>query len=169
MSDKEIKKVEDQLNGYKNDLNKGGSFDDVIASYKKSSGSGTDSSVSKVEVLDKSSIGDELKEAIGKLKTGKAETLKVGSGDSAIYYLVYKKDVSKDVDSYIGNESNRAGVLASMKSDEFQSTLTVLQRNSSMKKTLRLLTSISLNSSSLRLSLQHRRQQHRHPIKAQNN
>lgn len=44
---------------------------------------GTDSSVSKVEVLDKSSIGDELKEAIGKLKTGKAETLKVGSGDSA--------------------------------------------------------------------------------------
>ena len=119
MSDKEIKKVEDQLNGYKNDLNKGGSFDDVIASYKKSSGSGTDSSVSKVEVLDKSSIGDELKEAIGKLETGKAETLKVGSGDSAIYYLVYKKDVNKDVDSYIGNESNRAGVLASMKSDEF--------------------------------------------------
>ena len=98
---------------------KGGSFDDVIASYKKSSGSGTDSSVSNVEVLDKSSIGDELKEAIGKLKTGKAETLKVGSGDSAIYYLVYKKDVNKDVDSYIGNESNRAGVLASMKSDEF--------------------------------------------------
>ena len=41
------------------------------------------------------------------------------SGDSAIYYLVYKKDVNKDVDSYIGNESNRAGVLASMKSDEF--------------------------------------------------
>lgn len=119
MSDKEIKKVEDQLNGYKNDLNKGGSFDDVIASYKKSSGSGTDSSVSNVEVLDKSSIGDELKEAIGKLKTGKAETLKVGSGDSAIYYLVYKKDINKDVDSYIGNESNRASVLASMKSDEF--------------------------------------------------
>ena len=91
MSDKEIKKVEDQLNGYKNDLNKGGSFDDVIASYKKSSGSGTDSSVSNVEVLDKSSIGDELKKAIGKLKTGKAETLKVGSGDSAIYYLVIRK------------------------------------------------------------------------------
>ena len=41
------------------------------------------------------------------------------SGDSAIYYLVYKKDVSKDVDSYIGNESKRASVLASMKSDEF--------------------------------------------------
>lgn len=60
-----------------------------------------------------------LKKAIGKLETGKAETLKVGSGDSAIYYLVYKKDVNKDVDSYIGNESNRAGVLASMKSDEF--------------------------------------------------
>ena len=41
------------------------------------------------------------------------------SGDSAIYYLVYKKDINKDVDSYIGNESNRASVLASMKSDEF--------------------------------------------------
>ena len=70
-------------------------------------------------IRDRSSIGDELKKAIGKLETGKAETLKVGSGDSAIYYLVYKKDVNKDVDSYIGNESNRAGVLASMKSDEF--------------------------------------------------
>ena len=39
---------------------------------------------SNVEVSRQDSIGDELKEAIGKLKTGKAETLKVGSGDSAI-------------------------------------------------------------------------------------
>ena len=119
MSKSEIKKVKDQLDSCKKDLNKGKSFDDVLKAYQKDAKLTTDPSKSAVENLDNSSIGDELKKAIGKLDVGEAQTLQVGSGDSAIYYLVYKKDIADDVDSYIGNADNKAGVLSSMKSDEF--------------------------------------------------
>lgn len=89
MSDKEIKKVEDQLNGYKNDLNKGGSFDDVIASYKKSSGSGTDSSVSNVEVLDKTQSVTSLKRLSASLKQArlKLSRLAAATAQSTISFI----------------------------------------------------------------------------------
>lgn len=119
MSDSEISAVKEQLDGYKDDLNGGGSFDDVVTAYETASGSESDPSTTAVEVLDDSSIGDELKEAIGKLDTGKAETLQVGSGETAVYYLVYKKDIQNDVSSYIGDATQRETVLSNMKSDEF--------------------------------------------------
>lgn len=119
MSEKEIKKITDELDKYAKDINKGKSFDDVKKEYNKAHDVQTDASVSAVEVLDKSSIGDELKKAIGKLDTNKASTLKVGSGESAVYYLVFKGDIKKDVDDYIKNDTNRPNVLSSMKSEEF--------------------------------------------------
>ncbi len=119
LSDKEIKKIKEELDKYAKDINNGKKFDDVKEAYMKANNVTNDPTTSNVEVLDDSSIGDELKEAIGKLKTKKAATIKVGSGDSAIYYLVFKGDINNSVDEYIKNEDNRANVLASMKSDEF--------------------------------------------------
>lgn len=79
----------------------------------------TDPSTSNVEELENSSMGDELKKALKELDNNKATTLKVGSGETAVYYLIYKRDVKDDAEEYIGNGTNRAGVLSSMKSDEF--------------------------------------------------
>ncbi len=119
MSDKEIKKITDELDAYAKDINKGKSFDDVKEAYMKANNVESDPSTASVEVLDDSSIGDELKKAIGELDTNKASTLKVGDGNTAIYYLVYKGDIKKDVDDYIKDNTNRATVLSSMKSEEF--------------------------------------------------
>lgn len=119
MSDDEIKKITDELEGYVKDINSGKSFDDVKNEYMKANDVADDPATSSVEVIEDSSLGDELKEAIGKLDVNKAATVKVGSGDSAICYLVFKGDVNNDVDEYIKSETNRPSVLAKMKQDEF--------------------------------------------------
>ncbi len=119
MSDKEIKKITDELDAYAKDINGGKSFDDVKEAYMKANNVESDPTTAAVEVLDDSSIGDELKKAIGELDTNKASTLKVGDGNTAIYYLVYKGDIKEDVDDYIKDDTNRPTVLASMKSEEF--------------------------------------------------
>lgn len=119
LSDEEAKKLTDELDGYASDINSGKSYEDMISDYMKANDVQTDPSTSNVEDLETSSIGDELKEALKKLDSDKATTLKVGSGDSAVYYLVYKKDIDKDIDEYINNDINRSSVLTSMKSEEF--------------------------------------------------
>lgn len=119
MSDKEIKKITDEFDAYAKDINGGKSFDDVKEAYMKANNVESDPTTASVEVLDDSSIGEELKKAIGELDTNKASTLKVGDGDTAIYYLVYKGDIKNDIDDYIKDNTNRPAVLASMKSEEF--------------------------------------------------
>lgn len=119
MSDEEIKKITDELDAYAKDINGGKSFDDVKEAYMKANKVESDPATASVEVLDDSSIGDELKKAIGELDTNKATTIKVGDGNTAIYYLVYKGDVKNAVDDYIKDNTNRPTVLSSMKSEEF--------------------------------------------------
>lgn len=119
LSESEAKKLTDQIDGYVKDINGGKSYDDVINEYKKAENLTNDPATSAVEDLENSSIGDELKEAIKKLDNNKATALKVGSGDSAVYYLIYKRDVTKKDEEYTKDETKRSQVLASMKSDEF--------------------------------------------------
>ena len=74
---------------------------------------------SSIEALEKFSAGDELKEAVEKLDGGKATTIKVGSGDSAIYYLIYKNDIKDTAVTYFDDASQKSSVLSAMKQDEF--------------------------------------------------
>ena len=76
--------------------------------------------MSNTELLKNFSAGDELKAQIEKLENGKAATVKVGEGDSAMLYLVYKKDVTAITKDYLESASNRSEVLANMKSDDFK-------------------------------------------------
>lgn len=119
MSEKEAKKVTDEIDAYVKDVNSGKSFDDVLKAYQKANNIDSDPSVSNTENLENSSLGDEVKEALKKLDNSKAAAVKVGDGDSAVYYFVYKKDVKKAAKDYIADKKNHADVLSSMKSDEF--------------------------------------------------
>lgn len=124
LSDKEVKKIKDEIDGYTKDINGGKSFDDVLKAYMKANKIEADPSVKAVDIVKEStSLGDELKEAIGKLKTNKAATVQVGKGETAVYYLVFKGDIQKDVDEYINNEANRASVLDKMKKDDYDKYL----------------------------------------------
>ena len=120
LSDDAVKQLTDKFDGYVKDLNGGKAFDDVSAAYTEAEGLENDPAVSNTELLKNFSAGDELKAQIEKLENGKAATVKVGEGDSAMLYLVYKKDVTAITKDYLESTSNRSEVLANMKSDDFK-------------------------------------------------
>lgn len=119
LSESEAKKLTDEIDGYAKDINNGKSYEDVMSEYMQANNVTTDPSTSNVETLEASSMGDELKDAVKKLDSEKATTLKVGTGESAVYYLIYKRDINNDIDDYAKNETNRPQVLSAMKSEEY--------------------------------------------------
>lgn len=119
MSDKEAKKVTDEIDGYVKDVNGGKSYDDVLNAYMKANEIESDPSTSNIENLENSSLGDEVKEAIKKLDNKKAAAVKVGSGENAVYYFVYKRNIKDAAKDYLADENNSANVLSSMKGEEF--------------------------------------------------
>ena len=120
LSEDKIKELNDELEGYVSDLNGGKSFDDVDAAYTEKHELEQSAAVSKVEQLESFSAGDELKEAYEKLDSGKATTVTVGEGDTAMLYLVYKRDINKTAETYFESEQNRSTVLSAMKSKDFE-------------------------------------------------
>ena len=119
MSDKEAKKVTDEIDGYVKDVNGGKSYDDVLKAYMDANKIESDPSTSNIENLENSSLGDEVKEAIKKLDNKKAAAVKVGSGENAVYYFVYKRNIKDAAKDYLADENNSANVLSSMKGEEF--------------------------------------------------
>ena len=119
LADAEVKKITSEFDTYAKDLNGGKSYDNVIKAYMTANNVTSDPSVSNIEQLKNTSIGDELKKAVEELDSNKATTIKVGEADSAVYYLVYKRDINDTVKSYIKDEANHDSVLSAMKSEEF--------------------------------------------------
>lgn len=119
LSDEDAKKITDEFDGYAKELNNGTSFDDVVNKYKTANSLTDDPSTSAVENLKSSSLGDELKTALGEMKANEAKTVKVGTGNTAVYYLIYKGDINSDIDSYVYDSTQRNKLLADMKKDEF--------------------------------------------------
>lgn len=119
MSDKEAKKVTDEIDGYVKDVNGGKSYDDVLKAYMDANKIESDPSTSNIENLENSSLGDEVKEAIKKLDNKKAAAVKVGSGENAVYYFVYKRNIKDAAKDYLADVNNSANVLSSMKGEEF--------------------------------------------------
>lgn len=119
MSDEEAKKVTDEIDGYVKDINGGKSYDDVLAAYMKANDIESDPATSNIENLKNSSLGDEVKEALKKLDNNKATAVKVGSGENAVYYFIFKRNIKDTAKDYLADETNSANVLSSMKSEEF--------------------------------------------------
>lgn len=119
MSDEEAKKVTDEIDGYVKDVNNGKSYDDVLEAYMKANNIESDPATSNIENLENSSLGDEVKEALEKLDNKKATAVKVGSGENAVYYFIYKRNIKDAAKDYIADETKKANLISSMKGDEF--------------------------------------------------
>ncbi|HBM97865.1 MAG TPA: hypothetical protein DD413_00425 [Ruminococcus sp.] len=129
LSEDDAKKLTDEIDGYAEEINKGSSYSDVVAKYMENNNIEADPSTSNVENISTSSLGEEVLNALKELDSNKASTLKVGSGDSAVYYLIYKNDIKNDVDDYIKSDTNRPNVLSNMKNDDFKDYLDGLAEN----------------------------------------
>ena len=134
LSDEDAKKLTDELDGYAKELNNGAAFDDIINKYKTANSLTEDPSTSAVENLADSSLGDELKNALGEMKANQAKTIKVGSGNTAVYYLIFKGDINSDIDSYVYDASQRDSLLASMKKDEYKKYVDDLAKKTECEK-----------------------------------
>ena len=120
LSEDKIKELTDELEGYVSDINGGKNMDDVDKAYTEKHELAQSAMVSNVEQLESFSAGDDLKTAYEKLDSGKATTVKVGEGETAMLYLLYKKDINETAKTYFESASNRSTVLAAMKTDDFK-------------------------------------------------
>ncbi|MGN0499711.1 MAG: hypothetical protein ACI4HK_01035 [Ruminococcus sp.] len=134
LSDEDAKKLTDEFDGYAKELNNGAAFDDVINKYKTANSLTEDPSTSAVENLADSSLGDELKNALGEMKANQAKTIKVGSGNTAVYYLIFKGDINSDIDSYVYDATQRDSLLAAMKKDEYKKYVDDLAKKTECEK-----------------------------------
>lgn len=130
LSDEKIKELTDEFDGYAESLNNGTSYDDLMAEYMEKKGLDSDPSTSGVDNYETTSLGDELVDALKKLGDNKATTLKVGDGNSAVYYVLYKRDITGDDADYVAaNSTYRSSVLTAMKTKDFDDYIDSLADN----------------------------------------
>lgn len=134
LSDDEKKKIEDELEGYVDDIKSGKTFDNVLKTYMEANEITSDPSQSGTEDLENSSIGDEIKGKLKEMKEGTADTLQVGDGDTAVLYLIYKGSASKIADEYLSKDTNRSDVLSYIKRDEFNDYIEEVAKNLKIEK-----------------------------------
>lgn len=120
LSDGEIKKIKDTMNGYKDSLNQGKKdFSEIDKEFMKYQKLEESTAKTAQETLDDSTAPKDIIEAVKKLGNNKAEVIEVGENKSSkVMYLVYRGDINKKVDD-LKNDSTRSTVLTKMKDDEF--------------------------------------------------
>lgn len=123
LSDEKIADYTAELEGYVKDINDGKSYDDVVSAYTEKHELSQSPAVDNTEQLESVSAGDQIKDALKDLGNNKAVTVKVGEGDSGMLYLVYKRNSVDSAKDYLESETNRAGVLNTMKKDDFEDYL----------------------------------------------
>ena len=120
LSEDKIAEYTSEFEGYISDIDGGKSFDDVVSAYTEKHELTDSLAVDNTEQLESVSAGDQIKDALKELGNNKAVTVKVGEGDSAMLYLVYKRNSADSAKDYLESETNRAGVLNTMKKDDFE-------------------------------------------------
>ena len=123
LSDEKIADYTAELEGYVKDINDGKSYDEVVSAYTEKHELSQSPAVDNTEQLESVSAGDQIKDALKDLGNNKAVTVKVGEGDSGMLYLVYKRNSADSAKDYLESETNRAGVLNTMKKDDFEDYL----------------------------------------------
>lgn len=123
LSDEKIADYTAELEGYVKDINDGKSYDDVVSAYTEKHELSQSPAVDNTEQLESVSAGDQIKDALKDLGNNKAVTITVGEGDSGMLYLVYKRNSADSAKDYLESETNRAGVLNTMKKDDFEDYL----------------------------------------------
>ena len=119
MSDDDVKKIEKNFKGYAESLNGGAKVSDVVDKFMKDYELESDTSVSNVEIMENSAIGEDLVSAISELKEGTATNKAIGEENSQVMYLFYKGKIADKVDEYIKDATNRKTVLQNYKGEEF--------------------------------------------------
>ena len=118
-TDDQIKAVEKELNGYVGNIKQGYTYDDVVKAYMDKNKVTTNPTQAGTEILENSSMGSEIKTTLEKLAEGTATTIKVGEGETAQMYFIYKGKIADKSKTYFKDANARANVVSNMKAEEF--------------------------------------------------
>lgn len=122
-ADELIDEVETELKSYVKLINSGTAYSEVVSKYMEKHSITTDPTVSNVEILETSSLGEEVLNALTELKEGKATYLRVGSGDTSVMYFITKFDINEEAEDYLSADGNRQTLIQSLKSEDFSDYL----------------------------------------------
>ena len=87
-----------------------------------------DSLVKNTAKKDETNVGDEVDKVIADLGEGKAKTIKVGSGDTATYYYVFRYNTQAAKDDYLTSGDNDHTIIGKMKQKDFESYMKELAK-----------------------------------------
>lgn len=124
LSDEGVKKITSEYEGYakavnaakKDAANK--TFEDQINAYLKANDLTEKSPlVTNTAIRNKTNIGEEIDKAIAELDECKATTVKVGKGENAMLYYVYRYDMQSAKNDYL-TKDNMDNIIYNMKDSE---------------------------------------------------
>lgn len=122
-ADELVDEVEAELKSYAKLINSGTAYSEIVRKYMKAHNITTDPTVSNVEILETSALGEEVLDALKKLDEGKATYLKVGDGDTSVMYFITKFDINEEAEDYLSADGNRHTLIQSLKSEDFSDYL----------------------------------------------
>lgn len=128
-SDELVKEVENELNSYVKLLNSGTPYTNIVSMYMKAHDLNTDPTTKNIEILDNSSLGTEVLDALKTLDEGKSTYLRVGSGETSVMYYITKFNIEDETKEYFDSDDNRQTILYTLKSDEMADYLNEITEN----------------------------------------
>lgn len=127
LSDDEIAAAKKEFDDYAAKINSGAmTMAEAVEAFKNSDFTVTDDPLQNVITDLEESSGSypaEFVEMLNGMKADEAKTIQLTMSSGDVYALAVKRDIAKASDEYLGNESNRSSVLASMKYEEFSNML----------------------------------------------
>lgn len=134
--DAKVKKLTGALDGYAKQVSDtkdtsaaATTSEKLIKDFIKANGLTEDSLVTNTGVRNETNVGDEVDKIIAELGEGKAKTVKVGDGDTATYYYVFRYNMKAAKDDYLTSGENNHTIITKMKSKDFQKYLKDLADN----------------------------------------
>ncbi len=122
MSDADVKKITDEFEGYAKQVNAASNASEtsskLLSEYLTANGQDESSIVTNTAKKDETNAGEELEKAINDLGEGKATTLKVGEGENATLYYVFRYTQKEAEDDYL-NDANKTAIVSKMKEKDF--------------------------------------------------
>ena len=115
--------VEKEFKSYAKKVNSGTAYTEVMYEYMKAHDIADNPTVKNIEILENSSLGEEVLKAVKELKEGKATYLKVGTGDTSIMYFITKFKIEDEAEDYLKADGNRHTILQALKSEDFTNYL----------------------------------------------
>ncbi len=135
LSDEAKEQITDKMQLYADAVNSGEkTWAEAVASYMEDEGVESDPTSSNAEILDDSSLSDEIKQALNSLSENQSVLLQTGSDSSATLYVLYKAPIADAVEDNLGTDDASEAVLINYKGDEFSSYLEEVASSLSISK-----------------------------------